>query len=84
MTPAGERRLAAYLSELREQAVRAREHEKQMHDGVLESRSWASQEDRDWIAAAAQDATNMRLAAEERVAEGEAIVRAAMHGTEGR
>jgi hypothetical protein len=66
--------MRAMLRELETQAERAREHERRLASGVLESASWAVGEDREWIAWAAAEASVAREDAEARVAQGRALL----------
>jgi hypothetical protein len=62
------------LCELEALAERAREHERRMTAGVQESASWPVQEDREWIAWAAAEASVAREDAEARVAQGRVLL----------
>jgi hypothetical protein len=66
--------MRAMLGELEAQAERAREHERRMAAGVQQSASWAVEEDREWIAWAAAEASVAREDAEARVAQGRALL----------
>ena len=66
--------MRALLGELEAQAERAREHERRMAAGVQQSASWPVQEDREWIAWAAAEASVAREDTEARVAQGRALV----------
>jgi hypothetical protein len=66
--------MRALLDELATLAERAREHERRMAAGVQQSASWASEEDREWIAWAAAEASVAREDAEARVAQGRALL----------
>jgi hypothetical protein len=74
--------MRAMLRELEAQAERARAHECQMVAGVQESASWTMQEDREWIAWAAAEASVAREDAEARVAQGRALVARAQHDSD--
>jgi hypothetical protein len=66
--------MRAMLDELEALAERAREHERRMAAGVQQSASWAVEEDREWIAWAAAEASVAREDAEARVTQGRALV----------
>jgi multidrug resistance efflux pump len=71
--------MRALLCELEALADRAREHEHRMAAGVQQSASWASEEDREWIAWAAAEASVAREDAEARVTQGRALLARAQH-----
>jgi predicted regulator of Ras-like GTPase activity (Roadblock/LC7/MglB family) len=57
MTSHNSDRLLPYLAELRRQVSQAHEHETVMLQALVESRGWSEHDDREWVAAAAAEAT---------------------------
>jgi hypothetical protein len=74
--------MRALLCELEVLADRAREHERRMAAGVQQSASWAIEEDREWIAWAAAEASVAREDAEARVAQGRVLLARAQRDTD--
>ena len=67
-------RMRAMVRELEELAEAARVHEQRMAEGLRESLSWSSWEEREWIAWAAAAAKVAREDTEARVAQGRALL----------